>query len=186
MSFYSKLESFIKRIIRVETASIRTNTVCQVVSYDGATNLAALQPCIMGIRLDDTDSPNKQLPQVADIPVYQFGSGDVMVTQGPAVGSYGLYVVSDRNVKNWILRGGVVPPAGVGRFDLSNGFFLSGLFPTIADGSNGLISPAIDTDRLSIRTRDGLTKIDVIPATGDVTITTVGQFSVNGNFTVDP
>ena len=186
MSFISELTKIVRALFNVETAKLRTNTVCQVVSYDGTTNLAKLQPCIMAIRTDDILSPNKQLPPVNDIPVFQYGSGEVMICQGPAVGSYGLYIVSDRKIENWILQGGIVPPGSKMRFDISNGFFLSGIFPTAIDGNNGLIEEPIATDRLSIRTRDNLTKIDLVPASGNVSVTTAGQFSVNGNFTVDP
>jgi len=185
MSFYTALESFVKKLFDIHTAKMRTNTVCQVVAYDATTNLVNLQPCIMSIRPDDIDSPNKQLPPVNDIPVFQYGSGEVMITAAPAVGSYGLYVVSDRKIENWIVGGGIVTPGSRTKFDISDGFFLHGLFPTVVDGDNGKIDPAIATDRISIRTRDDTTKID-LTAAGAVTVTTTGQFSVNGNFTVDP
>lgn len=162
MSLWSKLEDFVRGVLNIETARIRTNTVCQVVSYDGTTNLASLQPCIMAIRTDDPDSPTKQLSQINDIPVYQFGSGKVMCTHGPAAGSYGLYVVSDRKVENWIAQGGVVPPGGKERFDISNGFFLSGLFPDVVDGDNGKLAVPINTDRVELRTRTGTTYVSVL------------------------
>jgi len=212
MSFWSKLELLVKGILNMETAAMRTNTVCQVVSYDGTTNLAVLQPCIMSIRTDDPTSPTKQLPQVADIPVYQFGSGLVMCTAAPAVGSYGLYIVSDRKIDNWLSLGGVVPPGSLERFDISNGFFLSGLFPTVVDGNNGKIVVPINTDRVELRTRLGTSYMAVtslgaleMSALGlglvtvdvDGTITAentlgsltldgvTGQLDVNGNLTVD-
>jgi hypothetical protein len=172
MSFISALTKLVKRILNVETAKMRTNTVCQVVSYDGNTNLASLQPCIMAIRTDDTESPTKQLPPVNDIPVFQFGSGKLLCTVAPAAGTYGLYVVSDRKVENWITQGGVVPPGSKMRFDISNGFFLPGLFPTVTDGDNGVISPAVNTDRIELRTRDGA---------GFVSMVDDGTVEINGN-----
>lgn len=154
MSFVSELSKLVKRLFRAETARIRTNTVCQVVSYDDDTNLVNLQPCIMGIRADDPDSATKQLPPVNNIPCFQFGSGDLWCTTAPQAGSYGLYVVSDRNTNNWILQGGVVAPADSTRFDLSNGFFLPGLVPTVVDGNNGKMPSTIETDRIGLRNRD--------------------------------
>ena len=194
MSIYSKLEGFFKRLFDSKVATMRTNTVCQVVSYDANTNLVNLQPCIMGVRTDDTDSPNKQLPPINDIPVFQFGSSKLWATVAPTAGAYGLYVVSDRNVANWILQGGIVPPVGREWFDLSNGFFLPGLLPTIVDGDNGKLPAAVSTDRISFRTRTGNTEISVKDdetininnASGTITMTFAGQVDINGNFTVDP
>lgn len=177
MSLWSKLEDFVRGVLNIETARLRTNTVCQVVSYDATTNLVSLQPCIMAVRTDDPDSPTKQLPQVNDIPVYQFFSGKVGCTVAPAAGSYGLYVVSDRKIDNWIAQGGVVPSGSRERFDLSNGFFLPGLFPDIVDGDNGKFAVPIETGKIELRTRD---------RTGYVSLDgTTGQVDISGNFTVD-
>ncbi len=212
MGIGSSLYKTIKAIFAVETAQLRTNTVCKVVAYDETTNLVSLQPCIMGINTDNTETPVEQLPQVNDIPVFQFGSGKLMCTVAPAVDSYGLYVVSDRKLDNWITLGGVQPPGSTKRFDISNGFFLPGLYPTVEDGDNGLIATGIETDRIELRTRTGITSISVIDdetvninnelcavsmaADGGLRLendagyaemtASTGQWIVNGNFTVDP
>jgi hypothetical protein len=104
------------------------------VSYDGDTNLVNLQPCIMAMRTDDIDSPVKQLPQVNDIPCVQLGNGKLLLTAAPQPGAYGLYMTSDRVLETWITQGGIVPSGSKKRFDLSNGFFIPGLYPTVTDG----------------------------------------------------
>ena len=157
----NKFEAFVKQLFNAETARLRTNTLCQIVSYDADRNLASVQPCIMGIRTDDTESPNKQLPEVGDIPVFQFGSGLGFCTAAPAAGSYGIYLVMDRGIANWILQGGIVPPSGPQRFDLSDGILLHGIFPDIVDGNNGKLPTAIATDRIELRTRTGDTTVSV-------------------------
>jgi hypothetical protein len=156
------MAAYVKALFRAEMATVRTNTVCQVISYDGATNLVSLQPCVKALTPHDIDNPSKALPPLNDIPVYQHGSGQVLCTVAPATGSYGLYVVSDRNVDNWITLGGVVDSGSRDNFNLSSGFFLPGLYPTVTDGNNGKLAGAVQTDRVSLRTRDGASEVSVL------------------------
>lgn len=177
MSFARRLKQFFRAMWREEQPKVRTNTVCQVVDYDGSTNLVSIQPCISVARPNGTDLAAYQLPVIEDIPVFQFGSGTMMITVAPATDSYGLYVVSDRDLNNWLAIGGIVDPVSGVMHDISSGFFLPGVYPTVADGDNGLISPAINTDRIELRLRDGSAYAALISSTG--------QFNVNGNLTVD-
>jgi hypothetical protein len=142
---------------------IRTHVPGQVVAYDAERNAVTVQPVIMVTRTEDPASADpRPLPQIEDIPVRQYGSGKLIITVPPAVGSYGTIHVVDREFHRWMEAGGVVAPGSARKFDLSDAVFEPGLYPNKADGDNGLIESGIQTDRISIRTRSGLTEISTL------------------------
>lgn len=143
--------------------SIHTNIVCQVVSYDEALNTCSVQPVVRAMRADDVNNMVPyDLPQVDDVPVKQMGSGKLLLSVAPAVGSYGNLIVSECSIEAWINDGGIVNPTSARSHHFSDGIFDPGVYPNKVDGDNGKIESAIKTDRVSLRTRSGLTEISVL------------------------
>jgi hypothetical protein len=173
-------------------ADIHTHMPAQVVSYDNATNTCEVRTCIK--RLRTTDAANLgfiDLPVLTDVPVRQFGSGKCLISVAPQIDSYGFLHVSARSIATWLIDGGIVAPSSMRKFDLSDAVFEPGLYPLKADGDNGLIEVAINTDRIEMRTRAGTTAVSVlddesvsvntenssivIAADESITVTTDGQ-----------
>jgi len=195
MIWLRQIKNLIRRMIRVETAHWRTCFPGQVESYTAATNTAKIRPCIQAIRVEDADNTKTiNLTVLEDVFVKHQGSGKLWSTVAPAVGSYGIVHISDRCLEQWALKGGVVSPGSSRRFDLSDAFFDPGLLNLTPDGDNGALVVPVATDRISLRTRSGITEISVLDdetininnASGTITISIAGQVSVNGNLTVDP
>jgi hypothetical protein len=91
-----------------------------------------------------------------------FGSGKCVFTVAPQEGSYGALHVTQRSIANWIINGGIVEPGSIRKFDISDSFFVPGMYPTVVDGDNGKLQSPVNTDRIELRTRTGDTSISVI------------------------
>jgi hypothetical protein len=166
MSWGRELNKFVKKMVRsILAEEVHTHLPAQVVSYDGTI----------------------ELPQIDDVPVKQFGSGKLLFSVAPQVDSYGVFHVSERNLEVWLTKGGVVDPGSSRKFNLSDGWFDPGAYPLIADGDNGLISPAINTDRIEMRTRAGTSYIYVkddgtveLKSNNDGTVTIATNGTITG------
>lgn len=180
MSWTRNLKKLIRSIVKEELSIVRTHIPAQVISYDADTNLAKVQPCIKGIRIDDpNNTTTKQLPVLTDVPVQQFGSGKCLISIAPQEGSYGLLHISDRDIQKWLDAGGINDPGSIRKFDLSDAFFAPGLYPTAADGNNGKIDVDIKTDRIEMRTRTGNSFVAVIDDE-NIAITATDEVTING------
>ena len=202
MGWGYKIVDLVKQLIREALADIHTQQPAQIVSYDPDKNTCSVQPCLNRLRTNDANSPFVQLPQIDDVPVKMQGSGKTFLSVAPQVGSYGALYISERSLSEWLVNGGIVDPRNTRKFKIDSGWFDPGLYPLAEDGDNGLISPAIKTDRIELRTRTGKTSVAVLHdetisvvsdgdiavsnSNGNYTLLANGQFDVNGNFTVDP
>lgn len=152
----------VRRIFKKELAKVHTCLIGQVVSYDGATNTCSVIPVQRRIRVNDPNNTTTiDLPQLDDVPVKQFGSGKLLFSVAPQVGTYGKLVISERSIEQWQLDGGIGDPASARRFDISDAIFEPGMYPVIEDGDNGLIVEPIQTDRIEMRTRSAVTSIAI-------------------------
>ncbi|MBV6340982.1 hypothetical protein HWQ67_05245 [Candidatus Magnetobacterium casensis] len=195
MSWVREVSMMITRRVWEILRGVHTHLPAKVVSYDGATNTVSIQPCLMSRRADDPDNwTGIELPVVEDVPVQLLGSGKCLLAVAPQAGSYGTYHVSERCLEQWITKGGIVDPGSNRAFDLSDGFFIPGVYPTKTDGDNGKLQASVKTDRIELRTRAGTAymavlddgTIEIASPAGDITINkTTGQVSINGNLTVD-
>lgn len=177
--------------------SIRTHIVCTVIDYDGATNTATVQPVNRALRTTDPDNlTTVEIPPLTDVPVMQRGSGKLWLTVAPAAGSYGVLHISDREIETWLALGKINDPVSTRTHDINDALFEPGALPNIVDGDNGQLADAVETDRISIRTRDKLTHISVldngdvqveadgnvsVTATGDVGVTADGDITITGD-----
>lgn len=157
------LKQLISSTVRALFVPVRTHVPAQVTGYDGATNTCTVQPVIRKFRaLDPSNMTTVDLPELADVPVMQRGSGKLWASCAPQVGSYGVLHISDRELEQWLAAGGVVDPHALRQFDISDAIFEPGLTPLVADGDNGLIEAPILTDRIQLRTRSGVTAVSVV------------------------
>ena len=123
-----------------------------VVSYDPTTMRAELQPCLMKT-FKNIPSP---LPILSEVPVMFMSSGLFHVLFSPNPGSYGLCIISDKSMDEWLLQGAVTLPADNRCHDLSDAIFIPGLFPVM---SAAQIVPPVATGDLEIRDSAGLVSI---------------------------
>jgi hypothetical protein len=174
-----------KRAARAILASeVRTHVPAQVVSYNPATNTVVVQPCINVMRTEDPNNLHTvQLPQIADVPVRQFGSGTLVFTVPPIANSFGLLHVNDRELETWMTQGGIVDPASSRKFDLTDAVFEPGLYPLTAP-----FVPPVNTDRIEMRTSIGTSYVSVV-SDGSVEITAMSlglaTFAANGTITLE-
>jgi hypothetical protein len=163
MSWLREIKLLASRIAKAEAARVRTCTVGQITEYDATRNAVKIRLCVKSMRTEDpANMTTVEMPVLEDIPVQQLGSGKLLLSVPPAVNSYGTLFFSDRDLEAWLMSGGIVDPANMRKWDLSDAIFISGLYPFVVDGDNGQIEEAIKTDRISIRTRSGLTEISVL------------------------
>ena len=173
MTWISKIVKLIRSIVDEKLADVHTHPPAQIVAYDSATNLVSIQPCINRIRIDDPNNLTSiRLPQIDDVPVHHLGSGKCLLTVAPQVGSYGSYHISERSLTRWMNEGGTNPPDQARKFDITDGFFVPGLYTLIDEGDDGLIDPAVSEDRIEMRTR---------AKTTFVAVTDVGDVRINAN-----
>jgi hypothetical protein len=179
LTWISKIVKLIRSIVDEKFADVHTHLPAQIVAYDSATNLVSIQPCINRIRIDDPNNLTSiRLPQIDDVPVHHLGSGKCLLTVAPQVGSYGSYHVSERSLTRWLNEGGTNPPDQARKFDITDGFFVPGLYTLIEDGDNGLIDPAVSEDRIELRTREKTTFVAVTDV-GDVRINASDEIIFN-------
>jgi hypothetical protein len=184
----------IKREIKKAFADLHTTMPAQVTGYDASTNTCSVRPCIKRIRTNDPENNSVEIGELKDVPVKLMGSGKLLLSIVPQVGSYGMLTCSERSIAEWMNSGGIVDPKTVRKFSLSDAIFDPGLYPLVDDGNNGKLAVPPATDRISLRTRTGNTEISVLDdetvviknATGSFEMKSSGQVDINGNFTVDP
>ena len=158
-----------KRAARAILASeVRTHMPAQVVSYNPTLNTCVVQPTIKAIRTEDPNNlATVLLPQIADVPVQQFGSGTLVITVPPIAGSYGLLHVSDRDIDSWLLKGGIVDPASSRKFNSTDSVFYPGLYPMVPP-----FAPPVNIDRIEMRNSLG---------TSYIALTNTGSIEITGN-----
>ena len=163
MSWATKLVKLIRDVFDEKIADVHTHLPARVVSFDASLNTCSIQLCVKRIRTDDPNNLTYvELPIIRDVPVHQFGSGKCLLSVSPQVDSYGSYHISERSISRWIKEGGVTEPESFRKFDISDGVFFPGIYPTVTDGDNGKLASAILTDRVELRTRTGDTTISVL------------------------
>jgi len=171
MRFAKQIKRLVNAIVKAILADTHTNIPARVVSYDPVLNTCKIQLCFLRMRTDDPDNLEPiQSPQIDDVPVKQMGSGKLLLSVAPQVDSYGEFRVSERSMERWLNEGGAVLPASTRMHHLSDGVFDPGLYPFVVDGDNGKLQSPIATDRMSLRTRDGVGQVSMLDD-GSVIIT---------------
>ncbi|MCP4604481.1 MAG: hypothetical protein GY847_28825 [Proteobacteria bacterium] len=178
MGFDRDILKMCRRVVDALLGNVRTTMPARVVSYDSDLNTVSIQPCINLIRPDDPNNlTTVPMAQVDDVPVKQQGSGKLLFSIAPQVGSYGGFTVSDRSIEQWLTKGGIVDPTSAKKHDPTDGIFDPGWYPLVADGNNGMIATGINTDRAEIRTRLGTSYVS-LKDDGTVELTTLNNATV--------
>jgi len=142
---------------------LRTHVFVRVESYDADTNTVTVQQVRKAIRFTDASNVETvELPPLTEVLVRQVGSGKLWLTVAPAAGTYGYLHVSDRDVDTWKLAGGVGEPTDTRCMELRDAVFEPSLLHLADEGDAGLMAEPVKTDRISLRTRTGLTEISVL------------------------
>ena len=139
---------------------VRTSTPAVVVSFNETQNTVKVQPALLR-KLRGEDA--KPLPELLDVPVSFYGAGGYVITHKPQAGDVCLLVASDRSLSRWKQAGGVIDPGERRRHNLTDSVAFFGLNHFAAAYQN--IQDGID-----IRTRDGLTYINLQADKIDATI----------------
>jgi len=172
IEWIKRVKAVARKAVEIALSRVETHEVCEVISYDSVTNTVSLQPVVKRMRTQDPNNlTTVQAQVIEDIPVAQGGSGGVLLTAAPQEGTYGYLHVSKRKLSSWLLKGGIVEPSSVRQFSSSDGVFYPCVLPLIPDGDNGALLVPVKTDRVEIRSRDGINYIAV---------TTAGNAELNG------
>lgn len=189
MSISRTISKIVRRHIARFVAEVYTNEIAQVVEYNAADNLVTVRPVVTRFRSSDaTKLGGLSLPVMADVSVKHPGSGKVLMTVAPEAGSYGSLHFSDRCIEQWVHDGGVGPPRSARKFDLNDCWFEPGLYHQKDEEDAGKLTVPVATDRISLRTRNGVAEVSVLTngtinintAGGSITISTLGDITMNG------
>jgi hypothetical protein len=161
-------DSGIEEIVLSMLRGVHTSMPAKVISFDAEKQTCSVQPVLMRKRVDQDAQP---LPVIEEVPVVYPGSGDYWITFPLVADSYVLLVFSERALDAWLQEGDVIDPAKRRFFALSDAIAIPGLNPYPSS-----ISPAVETDGLTIRKKDNSSYIKMKSS---------GQVDINGNFTVD-
>jgi len=177
------------QIFDAKKYELRTHVIVKVTEYDDTNNLVKLQPVRNTFRTTDSENiADVELPLLTEVIVRQYGSGKVWCTVAPTVGTYGYLHISDRDIDDWKAAGGTVP-TDVRCQTLRDAIFEPSLLNLKEDGDNGLMVEPIKTDRISLRTRTGLTEISVLDDESVTVNVNDGKASLvvdlDGNVTLD-
>jgi hypothetical protein len=153
-----------------------------IVSFDPATQTAAVQPAVKRIF---TERGATNLPVCVDVPVAFPGGGDFFLTFPVKAGDECILLFSERAIDYWHANGGTQLPAEYRLHDLSDGIAQVGL------NSQPKKLAALQMDGAELRTRDRATFLRLTPGKiyikGDLdlqgNLTQTGNQSVTGNTT---
>jgi hypothetical protein len=151
-----------KKCIDAERYGMRTHMIAQVIEYETDRNVVSLKPVTMVMRTADPEIDWSEIPVINEVPVLQTGSGKLWLTVAPQVDTYGLCHISDRIIDDWLTTGGIVQPSDLRTHHISDAIFDPSLVFFEIDGDNGKFKEPIKTDRISMRTRTGITEVSVL------------------------
>lgn len=148
--------------------ALRTHVFVKVLEYDADNNAVTVQQIRKAIRFTDAEHVETvELPPLSEVIVRQVGSGKLWLTVAPQPDTYGYLHISDRDVDHWREAGGkdsnrIVEPADTRCMDVRDAVFEPSLVHLGDDADSGKFMEPIKTDRISMRTRSGLTEISVL------------------------
>lgn len=139
---------------------LRTAQPAVVISFNETQNTVHVQPSIMGKQAKKDAKP---LPELLDVPVSFYGAGGYVITHKPQAGDVCLLMASDRSLSRWKQAGGVIDPGERRRHNLTDSVAFFGL--------NHFAAAYQDIkDGIDVRTRDGLTSLNLKQAELALTI----------------
>ena len=142
--------------------------------FDAAKVTASVQPAIQSQFRDTKGSwSNITLPLCLDCPVIFPGGGGFGLTFPLSNGDEGLIVFAKQCIDAWWQSGGVQPQAELRMHDLSDGFFIPGVF------SQPRKPAAVSTTAVRLRANDGSAFLEIAPG-GVCNMTFPGGVNIAG------
>lgn len=143
----------------LKTNSMWTAYPAKVIKYKDS--YATIQP-LLKYAIKDKEGI-RSVPNVQDVPVVRPSSKSGSINLPKLVGSYGLAIVTNRDVSGWISSSGeAIFPTETRKWDISDSFFIPGIFPEL-DPYKG----TVDDDVLDINVVPG-TKIKIGNGTSEL------------------
>lgn len=138
-----------------------------VQSFDATKRTCVVQPAIKAQIMSESGGTRwDQMPLLLDCPVVFPGGGDVVLTFPLKQGDEVLVLFSDRCIDAWWQSGGIQNQAELRMHDLSDGYCLPG------PSSIPRVEAGISTSDAQLRSRDGVARVRLDPATHGVFIET--------------
>jgi phage baseplate assembly protein gpV len=130
-----------------------------VESFDPQAMTVAVQPAIQGMQENEAGKALAvNLPLLVDVPVVFPSGGGFTLTHPIKPGDACLVVFASRCIDGWWQSGGVAQGPDNRMHDLSDGFALVG-----PRARAKTLSPAVDTQRVQLRTDDGQAHVTMSP-----------------------
>lgn len=169
-------------------------------SFDATARTASVQIAIQALQLmQDGTEQAVTISILEDCPVVFQQGGGFEMTFPLAEGNEGLVVLASRCIDGWWQSGGVQPQAELRMHDLSDGFFLPGVYsqprkPAVAASAteaqirslDGLSKISLGATAARMSMAGGATSLTVDAATGRVSVVAVSGLWVNGVLVVVP
>ena len=153
-------------------AAVNTGIPGTIVKYDDKKGLAEVQ---INVRQLFSDGVQVEIPPLYNVPVEQYRSsaGNAYLSIPIKAGDTGWVKFSQRTIDKWIKNGTTQDMTSLQMFDLSDGVFFPGLYPT----SNPIRSG--DTSKVVLRNYDTSVSLD----TDDVKVLSKsgGKLSITGD-----
>lgn len=129
---------------------------CIVTKVNFSQMTVEAQPAIQALqRFPTGEQKFVSLPLLLDCPIVFPSGGGYTLTMPVAVGDEGLVVFASRCIDSWWQSGGIQQQAELRMHDLSDGFFLPGVF------SQPRVIGSISTSKAQLRSNDGETFVEV-------------------------
>lgn len=138
---------------------LRTMMLAECVSFDSARNCVTVQPLLQ----TNIDGQVSNIPPIKDVPVGFYQAGGFAVTHKPSAGDVCMLLISDRNISQWKLTGGIIDPKSPQHHNMNDAVAYFGLsaFPDAIGGIKGGID---------IRSKDGGNSLNVASGTATLTL----------------
>ena len=148
MSDKETLENGFSEILNSFMCNVHTIAIGQVISYDATKHTIKVQPCFKR-KLENGSTI--LLPLLEDVRVLQFGNKFFEISFELLPGDHVILLFSERALDAWGLTGGIVDPANVRKFDLSDAIAI----PIVMSDVDLIGRAPTESNVISIRNKSG-------------------------------
>lgn len=111
-------------LLRNHELQIRTCIPARIISIDNDTRRAVVRVEVQ----KKHDNENVTIADIKDIPVWEYCSGDIIIGATPKAGQEGMLMVCDREIETWKIGGSVSAPNYARLHQITDSWFMPGLF----------------------------------------------------------
>lgn len=160
------LAELLNKLSEQTQAEMNVCIPAEIVSYDAATQLAQVQPCLKRpLRTEDDEEITESMPIISHVPVIHPSGGGFFAHFPLAKGDPVTLIIADRSIDRWLDKGGEVDPGYSHTHELSDAFAIPGGRPdpkklsgmsssklTIGKDGDTSLQIAIDGSAISLST----------------------------------